>query len=78
MSREEFLLELDSVFELSAGTLKGQEKLEELEQWDSTAMMGFIALANTSNGARVSPRQIINCSTIADLMSIAGVLGSSS
>jgi acyl carrier protein len=76
MSREEFLLELDSVFELPAGTLKGQEKLEELEQWDSTAMMGFIALADTNNGARVSPRQIVNCSTIADLLSIAGVAAS--
>ena len=78
MSREEFLLELDSVFELSAGTLKGQEKLEELEQWDSTAMMGFIALADTNNGARVSPRQIVNCSKIADLLSIAGVAASPS
>ena len=33
MTREEFLLELDTVFELPAGTLKGQDKLEELEQW---------------------------------------------
>ena len=75
MTREEFLLELDTVFDLPAGTLKGQDKLEELEQWDSTAMMGFIALADTNNGTRVSPRQIVNCSTIDDLLSIAGVAG---
>jgi len=78
MTREEFLLELDTILDLPAGTLKGHEKLEKLEQWDSTALMGFIALADTNNGARVSPRQIVNCSTIADLLSLAGVAGSSS
>ena len=41
-------------------------------------MMGFIALADTNNGTRVSPRQIVNCLTIADLLSIAGVAASSS
>jgi acyl carrier protein len=78
MTREEFLLELDTILELPVGTLKGHEKLEELEEWNSMAMMGFIALADTNNGTRISPRQIVNCSTIADLLSIAGVAASSS
>ena len=36
MTRDEFLLEMDETLGLPAGTLRGHEKLEELENWDST------------------------------------------
>jgi len=75
MTRKEFLLELDSILDLMAGTLKGPEKLEELEMWDSTALIGFIALADTNNGVRISPRQIVNCLTVNDLLELAKVAG---
>jgi hypothetical protein len=78
MNREEFLLEMDGILELPAGTLNGPENLAELEQWNSTAMIGFIALADTNNGVRISPRQIVNCSTVADLLHLARVESSSS
>ena len=77
MTKEEFLLELDEILELPAGTLKGPEKLEDLEQWNSTAMIGFIALADTNNGTRIAPRQIVNCSTVEDLLKLAKADGSS-
>jgi hypothetical protein len=77
MSRDEFLLELDELLELPQGTLGGSEKLENLENWNSTALIGFIALADTNNGIRISPRQIVKCATIADLLQLAGVEGSS-
>jgi hypothetical protein len=73
MTREEFLLELDTILDLTAGTLKGQEKLEELELWDSTALIGFIGLADTNNGVRISPRQIVNCLTVNDRLDLAKV-----
>jgi len=77
MTREEFLLELDEVLELPRGTLKGPEKLEALEQWNSVAMMGFIALADTNNGVRISPREIVNCVAIEDLLKLAKADGRS-
>ena len=77
MRAEEFLLEMDQILELPPGTLRGPEKLENMEQWNSIAMLGFIALADTNNGARISPRQIVNCSTIADLLHLARVDSSS-
>jgi hypothetical protein len=69
---------MDEILELPSGTLTGPEKLEELENWNSTALIGFIALADTNNGARISPRQTLNCVTIADLLAVARVDGSSS
>jgi acyl carrier protein len=78
MTREEFLLEMDEILGLRAGTLRGDEKLEELKTWDSTALIGLIVLAETNNSARISPDQVVDCSTVADLLRLAQVEGSSS
>lgn len=71
MSRKEFLLEMDEILGLPVGTLRGEEKLEELENWDSTSLITLIALAATNNGVRISPDQIVNCSTVSDLLLLA-------
>jgi len=73
MTRTEFLSSIDELVQLPAGTLKGPEKLDKLEQWDSTAVIGFIALVDTHNGSKLSPRQIANCSTVADLLDLAKI-----
>jgi acyl carrier protein len=77
MTREEFLLGLDEILELPAGTLTGPENLENLGQWDSAAMIGFVALADTHNGIRIHPRLIANCSTVEDLLKLAKADGGS-
>jgi len=77
MSREGFLLQLDEVLELPAGSLRGPERLEDLQHWDSTAMIGFIALADDHNGKRLSPRLIVDCTTVEDLLTLAKVPGGS-
>ena len=73
MTREEFLSGLDELVELTPGTLKGPEKLEELDQWTSMAIVGFIALADTYNGTKLGPTQIGKCLTINDLLALAKV-----
>jgi acyl carrier protein len=78
MTREEFLLAMDEILDLRAGTLRGDEKLEELENWDSTALISLIVLAETTSSAHLSPEQIVGCSTVADLLQLAQVEGSSS
>jgi hypothetical protein len=72
MTRDEFLLEMDQILDLPAGTLRGHERLEELTNWDSTSLITFIALAET-DGVCVSPSQIVTCSTVADLLHLAQV-----
>lgn len=73
MTREEFLTQLDELLELPAGTLKGDEKLEDLERWDSLAMVSFIALADEHCNMRLSPRQFVTCNTVNDLVQLAGI-----
>ena len=72
MTRNEFLLEMDQILGLPAGTLRGEEKLEELANWDSTSLIALIALADSQNGVRISLGQVVNCSTVADVLRLAG------
>ena len=78
MTRKEFLLEMDNILELPAGTLRGHEKLEELNNWDSTALITLIVLAEGNNSVSITPFQIVNCFTVADLVRLARVEDGSS
>lgn len=78
MTRDEFLLAMDEILSLPAGTLRGPEKFEELENWDSTSLVSLIAMIDTNSGLCLSPGQIVGCSTIADLLQLAKVGSSSS
>jgi acyl carrier protein len=78
MTRKEFLLEMDDILGLHPGTLRGDEELDELENWDSTSLIGLIVLAETTNDAHISPDDVVGCSTVADLLRLARVDVSSS
>jgi hypothetical protein len=78
MTREEFLLQIDEIIGLQPGTLRGHEKLEDLENWDSTTLIGLILLADANNSVSIAPEQVVGCSTVADLLRLAQVDGSSS
>ncbi len=72
MTKDEFLSSMAENLELLPGTLHGYERLEDLEMWDSVSMMSYIALADTL-GAKLSPRQIVGCSTVDDLAKLADI-----
>jgi acyl carrier protein len=73
MTRKEFLMAVDEILELPLGTLQGSEKLEGYYLWDSTAMISFMALADSSNGVRIAPRDLGSCETVDDLLRVAKV-----
>ena len=77
MTREKFLLEMDEFLGLPAGTLRGHEKLQELKNWDSTALISLIVLAETSNNVQITPDQVVDCTTVGDLLRLAQVEGTS-
>jgi len=73
MTREEFLLQMDEILGLEPGTLRGDEKLEELENWDSTTLISLILLADANNSVPITPEQVAGCSTVTDLLRLAKV-----
>ncbi len=62
-----------NILELPDNTLSGPEKLEDMESWNSVAMVEYIALADSNNGLQLSPRQIRDCNSIDDLRRLAGI-----
>ena len=75
MTRSEFLLEMDDILGLPPGTLLGNEKLDELQNWDSTSLITLISLAESNNGVSLSLQRIVDCSTVGDLLQLAQVDG---
>ncbi len=73
MNTTDFLLALDEMLELDPGTLTGGEALEDLENWDSLAVISFIALVDEKLGLVVEGEKLVKAKTVADLLSLAGV-----
>ncbi len=73
MSKADFLRGLDEILELPEGSLRGSERLEDLENWNSLAVVSFIALADQKTKAKIQVRQIGACETVADLLRLAQV-----
>ena len=73
MGRSEFLKSIDEILELPPGTLTGPEQLDDLPLWDSTAMISFMALADSNNGTHLAPRELAQSRTVDDLLRLAKV-----
>ena len=70
MTKEGFLLALDEILELPPGTLKGPEKIEEIENWSSLAVISLMAMVDENRGVKLSPRQIGGAETFDQLFSL--------
>jgi len=73
MDRKDFLLALDEMLELDAGTLTGAEELDSLDNWDSLAVISFIALVDEKLGLVVEGEKLAKAKTVDDLLALAGV-----
>lgn len=73
MDTKDFLLALDELLELPAGTLTGDEELESIDTWDSLAVISFIALVDEKIGTVVDGEPLARARTVKDLMALAGI-----
>jgi acyl carrier protein len=70
VTKEEFLLALDEMLELPPGTLKGPEKIEDIETWDSLAVINLMALVDEHYSVKLAPRQIGAAETVDQLYAL--------
>ncbi len=73
MTRSEFLRHLETVLERDPDTLTGAERLEDLEEWDSLAVIGFIAMVDERLGVVVEGAALAQARAVNDLVDLAGV-----
>lgn len=70
MLKQKFLLLLDELFEEDSNTLTGDERLQDIEIWDSLTALGFIALVDEQFNIILSGNDIENCETVNDLVNL--------
>jgi acyl carrier protein len=71
MQAAEFYRLLDEVLELDPGTLHGDELLEDLENWDSLAVISYIALVDEQFGVVIEGEALVKAKSVADLYTLA-------
>ena len=70
MTQQQFYKEIETILDLSAGSITRNDILTDFEQWDSLAVLTFIAMADTHFKTLVSANDLTKCSTVADLMNL--------
>lgn len=70
MDKPAFLNSLCEIIDLPSGSLTGSENLKDLEQWNSLAIMSYMALADDSYGIALSPAKLRECQTVDDLFTL--------
>ena len=70
MSHTEFLREFEQMLEMPDSSLNGAEKLDDLEKWDSVAMVTLLSVVDEKCGVQLSPRNVAKCSTVNDVFQL--------
>jgi acyl carrier protein len=65
----QFYHDLEELLELDSDTIKGNEVLTDIN-WDSMAVVAFIAMADANYGSSVHVAQLQQATTVADLLAL--------
>lgn len=66
---KETIRKIEEMLELKNGVLSEETMLSEVKEWDSLAVISFIALADDFNKS-VSGQDIKGCKTVGDLVKL--------
>jgi acyl carrier protein len=72
MTRQDALELLEEALGVPAHTLKGDERLKDIEYWDSLSTMQFIALVDTKLGIPLPGNRVARCRTVDELIGLLG------
>lgn len=72
MSKTDFLLLMDELFELEDGTVQGTDELNQIRGWSSLTFIGLIAMVDEECGITLAPKSILACRTVDELIGLLG------
>lgn len=70
MNRQQFLNSLEEILELDDNTLKGDEALIDIEQWDSLAFLSVIAMADENFDIVIEGDKLEGIKSVNDLVAL--------
>lgn len=68
MTEQEKLAKLEEIMDLEEGTLKPDDCLGDYEEWDSIAVLSFIAMMDEEFGRQISGTTIKGFETVRDIL----------
>lgn len=74
MNKGTLLRKIEEILEVGENFLTGEERLDDLEDWDSLAVMAFIAMVDKNFNTTLETDKISKCTTINDLFKLLGDL----
>ncbi len=57
----------------TANEISMNARLSEIDEWDSLAVVSFMAMVEKSFGKKISRSQVLNASTVQDLYNLAAI-----
>ena len=70
MRTTDFLKLLDSALDLPEGTLTGTEQLSDIPEWDSLAVISFIALVDEQFNVILEGEKLAEAKSVDDLLAL--------
>lgn len=70
MSLEEKIAKLEEIMELDEGELKVTDKLEDYDEWDSIAVLSFIAMMDSDFHKTVKGAEVKAFETVQDAVNM--------
>jgi acyl carrier protein len=70
MNDQEFIASIEELLEIDPGSISLATQLDSLQEWDSLAVVSFLAMADSKYGVRVTPTELHESNSIADLMKL--------
>ena len=64
---EDFIKQFAELLEIDGAEISEDTKLDTIEDWDSLALVSFIALADQKYGKQLSGQELLKAQAIADL-----------
>lgn len=68
MDLQEKLAALEEIMDLEEGTLKPEQTLDEIEEWDSLAALSFVVFMGDEFGKKMTGAQIRAFATVQDIL----------
>lgn len=70
MAKPDGMRLLEQMLELRPGTLSAEDRLRDLDGWDSLATMTFIAAADRELGVPLPGSRVARCQTVGELLAL--------
>jgi acyl carrier protein len=73
MDKKAFIAAVAEILEIDPAPLTGEEKLDDIGNWDSLSVISFVAMVDSDLGQIVDAEKMKDAKTLNDLAALVGL-----